>query len=297
MKIDIQDIKLVAVIARTGSITAGAAAINLALGSASERLRILEQGLGTPLFDRLPRGVAATLAGEAFLRHALPILSHHEALRREVVDIARGMSGRIRIAANSFAASHLLGEPLTEFLLARPKVSVAVQEMPTERALTAVLNAEADVGVGVVSGSFTNLDVLALLDETIVAVVSADHPLAGMSSAAFSEVLDHDLLLAGTSSALQQFLQDRADQLGKPMRLRAVMHDAETICLMAARGVAAGIVFGGVARRGANFCDVRTVPLSDPWSLRKISAFWHRERALADPVRELIAILGGPRQR
>ncbi|MET0311100.1 MAG: LysR substrate-binding domain-containing protein [Burkholderiaceae bacterium] len=291
MKIDIQDIKLVAAIARSGSITAGAAAVNLALGSASERLRTLEESLGTPLFERAARGVKVTGAGEAFLRHALPILTHHESLRQEMQEFTQGKRGRIRVAANSLAIAQLLGEPLTGFLLDHPHLQVDVEEMPTDRALTAVLDAAADLGVGVVHGSFTNLTVVPLLEEELVAVVGAGHPLAERPQASFHEILEYELLTSSSSSAVHQFLQDRAEQLGKKILLRARMRDSATICRMAARGVGVGIVFRSVAERGPGAAPLNIVSISDAWSHRQVSAFWATGRPAAESRAALVEVL------
>lgn len=74
MRMDIADLRLFLAIAEAGSITAGATQANLALGSASERLRTIEADAGTPLLNRHPRGVSLTEAGAALAHHARLIL-------------------------------------------------------------------------------------------------------------------------------------------------------------------------------------------------------------------------------
>ncbi len=70
MRLDLADLQLFLCIADAGSITAGAQRANLALASASERLRKMESAVGVALLERRPRGVITTEAGEALAHHA-----------------------------------------------------------------------------------------------------------------------------------------------------------------------------------------------------------------------------------
>lgn len=70
MRLDLADMHLFLCIADAGSITQGASRANLALASASERLRSMENRLGLRLLERCNRGVTMTEAGEALAHHA-----------------------------------------------------------------------------------------------------------------------------------------------------------------------------------------------------------------------------------
>ncbi|HUA76412.1 MAG TPA: LysR family transcriptional regulator, partial [Acetobacteraceae bacterium] len=60
MRFDLSDLRLFAAIVAGGSITSGAAALNLALASASQRVAGMEEALGVPLLERARRGVRPT---------------------------------------------------------------------------------------------------------------------------------------------------------------------------------------------------------------------------------------------
>ncbi|WP_097243324.1 LysR family transcriptional regulator [Nocardia amikacinitolerans] len=59
---DLAHLRTFLAVYRAGSITAGAAQVGLSQPTVTTQLQMLERRLGRPLFDRLPRGVAATAA-------------------------------------------------------------------------------------------------------------------------------------------------------------------------------------------------------------------------------------------
>ena len=70
MRFDLVDLALFIAVADSGSITHGATRANLALASASARIKGLEADLGVALLKRRRRGVELTAAGEALREHA-----------------------------------------------------------------------------------------------------------------------------------------------------------------------------------------------------------------------------------
>jgi hypothetical protein len=62
MRFDLVDLRLFLFVVEVASITHGAARAGMALASASERIRLMEESLGAPLLDRHRRGIRATPA-------------------------------------------------------------------------------------------------------------------------------------------------------------------------------------------------------------------------------------------
>src|SRR5215212_1035580 len=67
-------------VARCGSIRKAAEALNVASSALNRQILDLEADLGSPLFERLPRGVRVTSAGEAFLVYARLVISELKAV-------------------------------------------------------------------------------------------------------------------------------------------------------------------------------------------------------------------------
>lgn len=73
---DLDDLRLVAAVARTGSIGAAARELLISQPSASQRLARLERRTGLPLFVRDPVGARPTPAGDELARQAAHVLDH-----------------------------------------------------------------------------------------------------------------------------------------------------------------------------------------------------------------------------
>lgn len=77
---DIQQLKYVAEIAKTGSITSAARALYMGQPNLSKNIKELEQEIGITLFERTAKGVVPTSSGREFITYAQSILAQMEEL-------------------------------------------------------------------------------------------------------------------------------------------------------------------------------------------------------------------------
>src|SRR6202012_903127 len=118
MRFDLTDLRLFLHVVESGSITHGADKANMALPSASARLRGMEDMIGLPLLDRGRRGVEPTSAGVTLLHHARLVLRQIEAMHGELGEYVSGQRGQIRLLANPAAMTEFLPARLASFLSA-----------------------------------------------------------------------------------------------------------------------------------------------------------------------------------
>ena len=114
-----------AAIAKHGSFSKAADALDLNRAAISKRIAQMEKALGVPVLARTTRKVQLTLAGKALLSRHLEA----ETILNMAVDEARGtmlaMGGIVRVmCANSSLAVHLIGPALLKFAKVRPGVQV-----------------------------------------------------------------------------------------------------------------------------------------------------------------------------
>ena len=147
MRFDLVDLRLFLHVTEAGSVTHGAQRSNLALASASARIRGMEIALGVPLLARDRRGVTLLPAGQCLLEHARLIVQQVERMRGELGSFARGLAGSVRLLSNTAALSEYLPLVLAGFLAANPTISLDVEERESADIAAALGSVAADVGI------------------------------------------------------------------------------------------------------------------------------------------------------
>src|SRR5687768_14591784 len=114
-------------VADAGSVGRGAEKLLVSQPAVSKHIRQLERTLGVALFDRTPKGVRATAAGELLADYARRIFALADEAEQAVADLRGLRSGRLAIAASPTLATYFLPELLVKFRRKFPKVTVAVE--------------------------------------------------------------------------------------------------------------------------------------------------------------------------
>jgi DNA-binding transcriptional LysR family regulator len=198
MRFDLVDLGLIVAVAEASNITRGAARAGMALASASERIRAMEQALGAQLFDRKRRGVVLTRAGSVVVRHAQVVLQQLERMRGELHDYARGLRGRVRLLSNTAATLEFLPPVLGAFMSMHPHIDIELRERPSGQIVRAIASGLADVGiVADAVARAERLETFPFAVDQLVLITPARHPLAGRRQIAFEEVLDCDFVGLG----------------------------------------------------------------------------------------------------
>ena len=138
MRFDLVDLRLFLFVAEAANITHGAARAGMALASASERIRLMEQSLGAPLLERHRRGVRATPAGATLVSHAQLVIQQLERMRGELSEYADGFRGRVRLFANTTATAEFLPATLAAFLSQHPQIDIDLEERSSREIVRAV---------------------------------------------------------------------------------------------------------------------------------------------------------------
>lgn len=304
MRLDIADLHLFLSVVEAGSITRGAERANLALASASERLRHMEADAGVSLLERRPRGVVATEAGEALAHHARLILRQQAALKGELQDFAAGARGTLHLYANTGALTGFLPPRLAPWLAGRPGLHVQLKERTSAEIIRLIAAGLADAGI--VSNAVEShaleagLALQPVARDHLVLIAPPGHRLARHKAARLADVLNEPFVGLAPGNALQEHIDEKARAASQDQRhgltWRIRMKTFEGLCEMVAHGVGLGIVPQGVAKRHQRGHGYRTVALSDDWARRQLCLCFRHWQELPAVTQSLLLHLGaGPR--
>src|SRR5246127_5589944 len=280
MRFDLIDLRLFRDVVEAGSITHGAERTHLAVAAASTRIRNMEATLGTPLLHRERQGVHPTEAGRTLLHHAQLLLQQAERMRGDLAEYADGLRGQVRLMSNTNALTEFLPEPLSAFLAAHPQVNINLEERLSDEIVAAVADGTADVGIVASTVEITGLEVLPFRVDRFVLVVAKNHPLSAAEQIAFADTLDFDFVGLDRTSALQRFLSEKAERVGRRLQLRVQLRSFDAVCRFVECNVGVAIVPAPPAERHAKTMSIRRIELTDPWAVRNLTICVRREADL-----------------
>ena len=102
-------------IARAGSIRKAAEQLHVTASAVNRRVMDLEAELGAPLFERRPRGVRLTAAGELFVRYIREQSGDVERMKSQIEELKGLRRGTVRIACSQALALDFLPREIAAF--------------------------------------------------------------------------------------------------------------------------------------------------------------------------------------
>ena len=119
--------------------------LNLSQPALSNQIRLLEEELGAPLFDRNRHGVQLTEVGKVFLDEARDLVRHADRVLEIGKRAGRGEAGRLAIGFG-FSTIVLVPRAISRFRKRRPDVWIDLHEMSTNEQLDALRAGRIHVG-------------------------------------------------------------------------------------------------------------------------------------------------------
>ncbi len=161
----------------------------------SAAIRQLEEDLGAPIVERGHRFVGFTKQGQLALEHAHRILAEAEIMRRDVEELDKGLSGRLRLGAVPTALP--IVSQLTEPFLDRyPRLTVTVLSLNSHEIERGLEDFELDVGLTYLDNEpLERVKVKPIYEEEYVFLTPASGPYAERKTISWKEAAAAPLCL------------------------------------------------------------------------------------------------------
>lgn len=199
-------------VARLGSIRRAAERLNVTPSAINRRIADLEEELGTLLFERLPRGMRPTAAGELLLRHIRAQAAELETVHSHIEDLRGLRRGTIRLACSQALAHGLVGDAVAAFRAKAPLVRFAVTVCGHEAALALLDSYEVDLVLIVGTARAAHVLTLASAEQSLVAVMRADHRFAARPVVRLRDLEGEALVLPDRSLLGRRILDTALDR-------------------------------------------------------------------------------------
>jgi DNA-binding transcriptional LysR family regulator len=216
--VELRHLRCFVSIAEQGQVSAAAQALHVAQPALSQTLRQLERELGVPLFERHPRGLCLTEAGQQLMPYAKAAVDNSDSAVEAVRAYVRGQQRAIRVGflppLTSFATS-----VVAAYERDQPGMTVTVHELRFADFMAAVAKQQVDVALVWAGMPEPGVTLEPLVDEPRAVCLSASHPLASRRDVRFAEV-EHEPLIRMSDdfpSGMSDFLHLSSLRRGPPV--------------------------------------------------------------------------------
>ncbi len=293
LALDLRYLRYAMTAAEQGSLRRAANVLDIQQSTLSRRIRLLEHRLGFALFDRDPRGIRLTSAGESFLKEAALGVDHFDRAVQLAFSIHRGDRGELHIGILASLTSGFLHSVLRQYREMNDGVTVRIHEGAALENLHRLSSGQLDVcfitGEPEIPGYSTAL----LWRECMFIALPSDHRLATKEEVTWEEIRGEAFIVSnrGVGPEILSFLVRRFADLGFRPRIDVQEVSRESLMNLVAIGygltltstssLAKGIS-GVVFRPIAGNCD--NLPSSAVWSLRNSNPALTRLLRLAKSI-------------
>lgn len=213
-----------------------AEALGLTQPAVSSQIRKLEQALDQPLFEYVGRQLYCTRAGEMVAQRINGVFEQVASLQADLHSLRGQLSGELNLCAVS-TAQYAVPYLLQPFLDRYPTVNVNLKVMNRASVIEQLNNNSDELVVMGLVPSDRSLATLPFLDNELIPVMAAEHPLARQKALTAQQFLDAGLLLREAGSGNRLALEQHCQQ--QRLSLRSVMEIASNDAIK--HGVLAGL--------------------------------------------------------
>jgi DNA-binding transcriptional LysR family regulator len=240
--VDLQKLRVFVTVAQESNVTRAARRLSLSQPALSKQLAELEEGLGALLFDRLPRGVRLTAAGQLLLGHAERIFAAERAAEAELGELIGLRSGRLSIGASTTIGSYLLPGVFSAFHRAHPEVKLELEIANTAVVQAMVADGRTDLGLteGIVPGEQFAFEV-AHYDQ-MVAIAAPGHPLTRKKQVVAADLAQGPLIARERGSGTRDVIERALAERGLAVEPALALGSTEAVKNAVAAGAGVAIV-------------------------------------------------------
>lgn len=196
MNIALHHFRLVDTIHREGTLTKAAESLHLTQSALSHQLKELESEMGVEVFHRQGKRLHLSEQGDRFLQTAKMILAEIRSLEEDISNFKNGRSGKLNISMQCYTAYHWLPGIIKEYKSRWPDINIHILSDATRRPLEYLLRGELDIGIVRTQMVNTRIQYEKIFEDSLVVVMSADHPLAEKEVIEIPDFQDQELILA-----------------------------------------------------------------------------------------------------
>ena len=243
---ELRHLRYFVTVAEELNFTRAAVTLQMSQPPLSQQISQLEAELGVQLFERGPRHVALTDAGEIVLAEARRVLAGAGELKRVAAGTADGLTSRpLRLGSIPSGFTELLPEIVPQFRSHYPSVTLLISSVDIYGQIWALRRGELDIGVLRVVDEVPGIQTSPIEErQPFVAAIHEEHPLAATDPIRLGDLASEDFIFIARRRGPEYVdaITGACRSAGFSPRVAFEPDDDQTILGLVACGMGVGIV-------------------------------------------------------
>lgn len=285
----LRDLRFFETIADLGHMGQAAEKLARSQPALSKCVKRLEEAVGSPLFERVGRGIRLTPVGQALRERARMLRGTAEAALREVSQLAQGHAGHVSIGSGPIAADQLLPALCSRILQGGSGVTISIVIGPSWELHDRLRDGTIDILIGLTTEGAPEFRSVPIIEDVVVVAARRQHRIFREKAPSMSTLLRYPWALPSTNIPSRQWLDATFASQGfaKPR----VQVEAGSIPLLP-RMIARTDLLSFVSRHTlAQARGLREVPLEETTLRRTLGVTCLRSGVLSPAAQRVMDVL------
>ncbi|MHB1332840.1 MAG: LysR family transcriptional regulator [Sulfuriferula sp.] len=210
LHLTLRQLKIYEAVARNLSYSRAARELHLTQPAVSMQIKLLEESLGLPLFEKLGKKIYLTEAGHEMYRYSRTIAEQLVEAELVLAELKGMERGNLRISVAS-TANYFATQLLASFRQMHPQVTLNLDVTNREALLNQLDQNEIDLAIMGQPPDGHDLVAESFMENPLVVIAAPANPLAGQKNIPISRLAEETLIVreegSGTRSASERFFQ------------------------------------------------------------------------------------------
>ncbi|MBP3967340.1 LysR family transcriptional regulator [Paenibacillus lignilyticus] len=268
--------------------TRAAEQLGISQPTLSYQIKLLEEEVGIPLFNRIGKKITMTASGDILFKYCLQIFGALSGFRNEINELRQIERGQLSIAVLIGEINEFVSGVLGDFSRNHPNLKIRL--IGSEDVVAPIISEDADIGVTILLKDDDRFGKIPIYEENFYFVMRDDHPLSGNTSVDFDQIRNEDIIMFPMTYRCRQMLD--AVSFGLGFKLQPKIETTTIGSLLKLIQSGAGVTI--LSRTLLHLYERQglvAIPVVNPSLTREIGIVYLKEKYLETAVRELIELI------
>ncbi|MBF8668280.1 LysR family transcriptional regulator [Pseudomonas putida] len=191
-------------VADSGSLAEASKILHVATSAISRQISLLEEAVGAQLFERRPRGMFLTSAGEVLARHAKRIRLEEEFVLSSIRSNDYPTAHTLRIVSTEGISRFFLPRIMAKYSMPAGQTKFVLNVTSPSNCITLIANGDADIGLTFSTAPSKSVKIEFTHRSPICALVRRGHPLAEFKELALAQLQPYPLAITQQGTTQRQ---------------------------------------------------------------------------------------------